>query len=215
MNIGYLLSVLLVIFVSMTLHELMHGLIANKLGDDTARLMGRLTLNPLKHIDPVMTFALPLMIVLTNALTGSSMPVFGGAKPVPFNPSNIKYGEWGVALMAASGPLTNFVIAFLAYALLILCHIDSVGVVGQLLSTTVVVNLGFFAFNIIPLPPLDGSRVFYAIAPDFIRNFFDAIERFGVFFVYIIVVLASPLLFAYMNATIRGCVHLFVLLVGR
>ena len=81
MNISYILFVVVVVFVSMTLHELMHGLIAYKLGDDTARSMGRLTLNPFKHIDPVMTIAMPLIIVVMNMVTGSALPVFGGAKP--------------------------------------------------------------------------------------------------------------------------------------
>lgn len=102
MDFGNVIAVLVIIFVSMTLHELMHGIVAYRLGDDTARLMGRLTLNPFRHIDPIMTIALPVMIIFTNALTGASMPVFGGAKPVPFNPENLKYGEWGIAMVAAS-----------------------------------------------------------------------------------------------------------------
>ena len=111
MDFGNVIAVLVIIFVSMTLHELMHGIVAYRLGDDTARLMGRLTLNPFRHIDPIMTIALPVMIIFTNALTGASMPVFGGAKPVPFNPENLKYGEWGIAMVAASGPLVNLLLS--------------------------------------------------------------------------------------------------------
>ena len=117
MDFGNVIAVLVIIFVSMTLHELMHGIVAYRLGDDTARLMGRLTLNPFRHIDPIMTIALPVMIIFTNALTGASMPVFGGAKPVPFNPENLKYGEWGIAMVAASGPLVNLLLAFMSYAI--------------------------------------------------------------------------------------------------
>ena len=211
MDFGYILVVLIAIFVSMTLHELMHGVIAYWLGDNTARLMGRLTLNPLKHIDPVMTIALPLVIIITNVTTGASMPVFGGAKPVPFNPANVKYGEWGVALLALGGPLVNFFLAFVTYIVAVLANFE--GVWLQTANTIIMVNLGFFAFNILPIPPLDGSRVWYALAPDFVRNLFDAIERYGVFLVYAIVLVASPVLFSYMNAVISGCVRLFSLLV--
>ena len=108
MDIGYIAIVLGVILVSMMLHELMHGFIALKLGDDTAKMLGRLSFNPLKHVDPFMTVGLPLLIVISNMLTGASMPIFGGAKPVPFNPANIR-NEWGVALVAAAGPLVNLV----------------------------------------------------------------------------------------------------------
>lgn len=209
MNISYILFVVVVVFVSMTLHELMHGLIAYKLGDDTARSMGRLTLNPFKHIDPVMTIAMPLIIVVMNMVTGSALPVFGGAKPVPFNPNKVKYGEWGVAAVAASGPIVNLVLAFISYV--IVANIGSTGIAGQLLSVSVIVNLGFFAFNIIPIPPLDGSRIFYVIAPDFVRRFFEMMEQYGVILVYILVMVLSPLLTAYMRAVINGCVYLFSL----
>lgn len=214
MDILYLLLVLLAIFVSMTLHELMHGLVANRLGDDTARLMGRLTLNPVKHVDPIMTIALPLIIITTNALTGSAMPIFGGAKPVPFNPSRIKYDEWGVALMAISGPLTNLFLALIAYVALALSPLSSDSLAGQLLTVMTVVNLGFFAFNILPLPPLDGSRVLYVIAPDSVRNLLETAERYGLFLLYIVILIASPLLFMYMRIVTMGCLQVFAQIVG-
>lgn len=211
MDFGNIIAVLVIIFVSMTLHELTHGIVAYKLGDGTAHLMGRLTLNPLKHIDPIMTIALPMTIIFTNALTGAAMPVFGGAKPVPFNSENLKYGEWGVAMVAASGPLVNLLLAFMSYA--IVTYIGDGSVAGKLLATSVAVNLGFFAFNIIPIPPLDGSRVFYAIAPDFIRRFFEAVEYYGIVFIYIAVLALSPVLTVYMQAVIYGCVSLFSLVI--
>jgi len=192
MDFGNVIAVLVIIFVSMTLHELMHGVVAYRLGDNTARLMGRLTLNPFRHIDPIMTIALPVMIIFTNALTGAAMPVFGGAKPVPFNPENLKYGEWGIAMVAASGPLVNLLLAFMSYV--IVAYVGDGNAVGKLFATSVAVNLGFFAFNIIPIPPLDGSRVFYAVAPDFIRRFFEAVEYYGIVFIYIAVLALSPVL---------------------
>ncbi|QQS21644.1 site-2 protease family protein [Candidatus Saccharibacteria bacterium] len=202
MDIGYILTVLGVIFVSMTLHEVMHGLVAYRLGDETARLLGRLTLNPIKHVDPFMTVILPLLIVITNMLTGTNTPIFGGAKPVPFNPSRIDHEEWGIALMAIAGPLTNLLLALLSFILLVAIGSEA-NPIGKIALVSVWVNLGFFAFNILPIPPLDGSRVMYALAPDFIRRGMDAIERYGIVFVFIIVMLASPLLSAYMTSVIQ------------
>ena len=209
MDIGNIVTVLAVIFVSMTLHELMHGVVAGWFGDDTARLMGRLTLNPLKHIDPVLTVALPLLIIVTNAMTGANMPIFGGAKPVPFNPARIDHDEWGIAAMALAGPLVNLILAFLMYGALVLVGQGAPVVVRTVLSTAVWVNLGFFAFNLLPLPPLDGSRVLYALAPDFVRRFMDALEHYGLVVVLALVMLAGPLIGGYMSAVINGVLWLF------
>ena len=101
--------VLGVILVSMILHELAHGLVAYALGDTTAKEEGRLTLNPIKHIDPVFSVAVPLILYLTGG------PIFGGAKPVPVNSRNLKFGVWGMALVAIAGPLTNFILALVAF----------------------------------------------------------------------------------------------------
>ena len=215
MDIGYILTVLAIIFISMTLHEIMHGLVANWLGDDTARLLGRLSLNPLKHVDPFMTVLLPLLIITTNALTGTSSPVFGGAKPVPFNPSRIEHEEWGVALLAVAGPLVNLALAFIFYGVLVMGGIEQGSVFGKIISTTVLVNLGFFVFNILPIPPLDGSRVMYALAPDFVRRGMDTIERYGIVLVFIIVMFASTLLDGYMRGTIQWILSVFSAIFGR
>lgn len=214
MDIGYILTVIGIIFFSMTLHELMHGLVAYRLGDDTARLLGRLTLNPLKHIDPFMTLLLPLLIVITNMLTGTNSPVFGGAKPVPFNPAQIDHEEWGVALLAIAGPLINLVLAFVCYGILITSRMDPSSPVGGILSTAVLVNLGFFVFNILPIPPLDGSRVMYALAPDFIRQGMDAMERYGIVLVLIIVMFAGTLLDGYMSGMIHWILSVFSAVYG-
>src|SRR5690606_17361315 len=137
----------------MTLHEVMHGFIAYWLGDDTAKHQGRLTLNPIKHIDPFLTIILPLLLALSGG------PIFGGAKPVPFNPTRLRYGEWGVALVAIAGPLTNLVLAFLSFGIAVLfddaitAPHGSLGALGTVLLLSVQVNIGFFAFNMLPLPP--------------------------------------------------------------
>ena len=197
----------------MTLHEVMHGFAAYWLGDDTARLQGRLTFNPTKHIDPILTIALPLFLVVTSFLTGGSTPIFGGAKPVPFNPARVKYDEWGAALVALAGPLTNFVIAFLFFGIFALMGSPG-GIVGQIFTTMVLVNLGFFVFNMIPIPPLDGSRVIYALAPDFVRRGMEAIEQFGIIFVFAIVMLASTAIGVIMTTVIGAILALFAQIFG-
>lgn len=214
MDIGYIVTVLAVILISMMLHELAHGYVALRLGDETARLSGRLSFNPLKHIDPVMTVMLPLIIIVTNSLSGTHMPIFGGAKPVPFNPANVKGDEWGVAAVALSGPLTNFVIAFVCYAVFALSGVSYAGVIGTILATAVAVNLGFFVFNMIPIPPLDGSRFLYALAPDFIRTIMDKIEQFGVMFILVIVMLFNQFIMTYMSAAVQGCLWLLAHIFG-
>ena len=208
-DVIYLLIVLGVILLSMTLHEAMHAFMGYFLGDDTAKAQGRLTLIPIKHIDPFMTILLPVILALTPG-----MPIFGGAKPVPFNPNRVRYGEWGAALVALAGPLTNFLIAFLAFGIGVVSGvITSQGIetslMGQIISTAVSVNLGFFIFNILPIPPLDGSRLLYALAPDSARRVMETIERYGVAFVFIIVLLASSIIGQFMLTCMNAIISLF------
>lgn len=199
--------VLGVILFSMTLHEVMHGFVAYWLGDDTAKLEGRLTLNPIKHIDPILTLALPLILAVIGG------PIFGGAKPVPFNPARVKYKEWGAALVALAGPLTNFVIAFIFFGVYALAG-GPEGIVGQILTTVVLVNLGFFVFNMIPVPPLDGSRVIYALAPDFVRRGMEVVEQYGIILVFAIVMLASSVIGAFMTSIMGAILRLFAQIFG-
>lgn len=215
---GLLLQIIIVlgtIFVSMTLHEVMHGFIALKLGDTTARDQGRLTFNPLHHIDPFMTVLLPLLLVITSFLTGGATPVFGGAKPVPFNPARVKWDEWGAALVALAGPLTNFAIAFLLFGVWVLLGTPSeMTLIGQILLTAIMVNLGFFVFNMLPIPPLDGSRVLYAIAPEFVRRGMEAFEQFGIVIVFAVVMLASSVIGTVMSTAILAILNFFRLIFG-
>ena len=187
----------------MTLHEAMHAYASNWLGDDTARLQGRLTLNPIKHIDPFLTLLLPIMLAIAGA------PVFGGAKPVPFNPNNVRYEEWGVALVALAGPITNLLLAFVFFGLWVLFGLPNQGIAGQFFGAAVSVNLGFFIFNMIPIPPLDGSRVLYALAPEFVRRLMEAIEQFGVIIVFIVVLFAGSTLGVLMTSAVSFFLDLF------
>ena len=202
-DITYIVVVIVVILLSMTLHEAMHAFVGFWLGDDTAKREGRLTLNPIKHIDPFLTLILPVMLALIGA------PIFGGAKPVPFNPNRVRYEEWGAALVAVAGPLTNFIIAFVLFGVFVLAGMPQTGLISMILTTAIMVNLGFFIFNMIPLPPLDGSRVLYALAPEFVRRGMEAIERFGIIFVFIIVLAASPLISAFMRTSMNFILDVF------
>ncbi|MNH50498.1 Peptidase family M50 [compost metagenome] len=206
MDILYIGIVIGVILLSMTLHEAMHAFMGYFLGDDTAKREGRLTLNPVKHIDPFLTLLLPI------ALAVAGLPIFGGAKPVPFNPDRVRYDEWGAALVAVAGPLTNLLIAFIASGVLVMTT-GSISIDGtllnQILVTVVTVNLGFFIFNMIPLPPLDGSRVLYALAPEFVRRGMEALERMGIVVIFVIVLVASPFIGVFMRQSIGFFVDLF------
>ena len=202
-DIVYISIVLGVILFSMTLHEAMHGFVAYWLGDDTAKTQGRLTLNPIKHIDPFMTIILPILLAI------SGLPIFGGAKPVPFNPHNVRWGEWGAALVAIAGPLTNFIIAFISFGIWALSGLPTDGIAGQIFRALVMVNLGFFVFNLIPIPPLDGSRVLYALAPDFIKRGMENMERYGIIIVFAVVLVAGSALGVLMATVIEFFINVF------
>lgn len=165
--------VLVSVLLSMTLHEAMHAFASYWLGDDTAKVEGRLTLNPLSHIDPFTTVLLPLMLAALGA------PPFGAAKPVPFNPNRVRFGDYGAALVGIAGPLTNLLLALMAGAVVRLGAFAPDSLVISILLTFTVVNVSFFLFNMIPIPPLDGSRLLYAFAPDFVRDAMERIESMG------------------------------------
>lgn len=185
-----------VILISMTLHEAVHAFVGYFLGDDTAKAQGRLTLNPLKHIDPVMTIALPVILAIMGG------PIFGGAKPVPLNPHRIRYGEWGMALVAVAGPLTNLLLAFLFFGIGVLTGtISSTGPMTSygsfwdiFISYGVMINLTFFIFNMLPIPPLDGSRILYALAPEAVKRGMERVEQYGIWLILVIVMLAMPVI---------------------
>ena len=217
--IGYIFSIFIITLFSMILHELMHGFVALKLGDNTAKYSGRLTLNPLKHIDPVMTILVPMLLAIAGG------PIFGGAKPVPVNKYKLKHGEWGFALVAIAGPLTNFALALAFFlvgywaGLITIIGGEAAYMPGSFWSTFaylgVHVNLGFMLFNIIPIPPLDGSRVLYAIAPEGgIRDFLDSIERYGIVVIYFCLFFFGTVFSMYMAGATDGILRLFTTLVG-
>ena len=152
-----LFQIVILIF-SVVVHEVSHGMIAYKLGDQTAKLQGRLTLNPLKHLDPIGSFIVPLVLIL---LPGDF--VFGWAKPVPINSYNFRNPRLGNLLVSLAGPLSNFIFAWL---LAILTRYLADGTILILLEYTIWINLALAVFNLLPIPPLDGSHILeYFLAP--------------------------------------------------
>ena len=180
--IVFVLITIAIVLLSVTLHEAMHAYASNWLGDDTALHSGRLTLNPIAHLDPFMSLLLPVGLAILG------LPIFGGAKPVPFNPYRLKYGDWGPALVAIAGPLTNLVLAIISGVWLRFIDIPN-DVMVIILQLFVQVNLGFFVFNMLPVPPLDGSRLLYAIGPESLKRLMATIERNGIMFIFLIVIL--------------------------
>ena len=160
---------LLALLISLTTHEYCHALMAYLLGDDTAKRMGRLTLNPLAHIDPIGTILIPLI----GALSG--LPIIGWAKPVPFNPYNLRSQKWGATMVALAGPFSNFLGAFIYILLLKLVltvfQLPIDNLLSLFLALLVIVNVVLGVFNFIPVPPLDGSKLVNAIfdAPKYQR----------------------------------------------
>jgi Zn-dependent protease len=169
----YIAVVLVSIVVSLVIHEVMHGYVAHLLGDDTAHLEGRLTLNPLAHIDVFTTILLPMVLILSH------LPPILAAKPVPFNPARLKYDEFGAALVGIAGPLTNLALAAIAAVIFRLLGQDLSSFLYNSIIIFTEVNIGFFVFNMIPFPPLDGSRLLYAFAPEPLQDVMRQIESAG------------------------------------
>ena len=158
--------VIVIVMFSAIIHEVMHGYAADRLGDPTARLAGRLTLNPIPHLDPVGSILLPLIFALTP---GSFF--FGWAKPVPYNPYNLtKAPYWGEAIVAVAGPASNLVLA-LVFGLLIRTQLFAP--LNDIFTLVVLINVSLMLLNLLPIPPLDGSKILSAILPLRLRIQYD------------------------------------------
>lgn len=170
------------LLIAVVLHEVAHGFAALKLGDPTARNLGRLSLNPIKHIDLFMTILLPGILILSN-----SPIVFGGAKPVPVDPRYFKDPRKGMAIVAVAGPITNFVLATICYLLYRLLFSEGLisaesivsGLILQWLLLGVVTNMVLGIFNLFPVPPLDGGRILVGLLPLELARQIARLERFG------------------------------------
>jgi Zn-dependent protease len=173
------------VLFSIVIHEVAHGWVAYKLGDHTAKYMGRLTLNPIPHIDPLGTLILPLFLLILGG------PVFGWAKPVPFNPQNfhphvnIRRGSMWVAL---AGPASNFILAFIASFVLVFLRkfIPLPAAAYTFCGAFVGINLFLALLNLVPIPPLDGSKILWGFLPPKYDHYFMMLERYGFFIIVIL-----------------------------
>ncbi len=189
---------IVILIISVIIHEMAHGYAANWLGDPTARLAGRLTANPLVHIDPFMSVILPGLLVVTG-----SPFLFGAAKPVPYNPYNLTNQKWGEAIVAFAGPAANIVIAIIFAVLIRSAEVLQLSETFVQLSVNIIVlNLFLAFFNLVPIPPLDGSKILPRFLPFSLAMKYEGLRRtleqnIGIGFVIVILVfvlfLANPL----------------------
>ena len=168
--------------MSVVIHEVAHGVVAYSLGDPTAKQAGRLTLNPISHLDPFGSFLLPVMLYVMT--TGSF--VFGWAKPVPYNPYNLRGGKWGPVCVALAGPATNLTLAIIFGVLVQIGGATFSSTFIGLASVVVVINVLLAFFNLLPIPPLDGSKLLFALFPRhaiFLEEFFARYQLFVLIFI--------------------------------
>ena len=202
--------VFVIILFSMVLHEMAHAYTAYFLGDTTAKEDGRLSVNPLVHIDPLMSIVIPLLLFISGG------PIFGGAKPVHVLRRNLKGGEWGMALVAFAGPFMNFLLALTGF---LVGHFSGLmmqgGYMGLFFKQMILANLGFMIFNLIPIPPLDGSRILYAIAPDAVREVLSKLESsLGIFLVMMLVYIFGNSLSMFTSSIMVSILKFFYFIVG-
>lgn len=207
-NPAVLLFQLIVFIFSVMIHEVSHGVVAEKLGDPTARLQGRLTLNPISHIDPFGSILLPIILYYA---TDRSM-VFGWAKPVPYNPNNLKNPASGAGKIAAAGPISNLVIAAFFGILLRIMGV-SLGALPLFFRLIVYINVLLAIFNLVPIPPLDGSKVLFAFLSKTGRGLgiIHFLERYGtfllilfIFFGFQLIVPLIQLIFTFLTGQSAG-----------
>ncbi len=188
--------------MAMSLHEFAHAWMSDWLGDRTARQEGRLSLNPLVHVDPFMTLLLPIALIVFH-----SPVIFGAAKPVPFNPWAVRYGKWGAALVAAAGPAMNLLLAIFFAMWLRFVPVSPEFI--PLFISIVTINISLMVFNLLPIPPLDGSRIVYAAVPA-VRNLFDQLERSGMVIIFVILLLAGPVFTPLLGTVVGSITHLLI-----
>ncbi|OIO33328.1 MAG: hypothetical protein AUJ70_03425 [Candidatus Omnitrophica bacterium CG1_02_40_15] len=170
---------LCIFFFAVIIHEYAHGWVAWKLGDSTARFMGRLTLNPLAHIDPIGTIFLPLILLITH-----SPVLFGWAKPVPVDFFNLKNPKQGMIWVGLAGPAANILFAIALSLLLKIPLLTSSYLAVSVITTAIIVNLVLAVFNLVPIPPLDGSRVMMGLLPYNLSVEYAKIEPYGFIIIF-------------------------------
>lgn len=201
MDLQGLLIFIPLLLVAMTVHEASHALMSYALGDHTAKWEGRLTLNPLAHIDPIFTVLVPAVMIAFG------MPPILAAKPVPFDPSRVKFAEAGAALVALAGPLSNLLLAVISGLML---HFIGAGIGYDIVEFFLKLNVSLAVFNLVPWPPLDGSRVLYAFAPDSVRRVMSQIEGFGIAGLFIFIFLAWKFVAPFVSTVQTWIINLLV-----
>ena len=171
-----LLIYIIPLLFAITLHEAAHGWVASKLGDHTARMMGRVTLDPTKHIDPIGTIAIPLVLLLS-----SSGFIFGWAKPVPINFNALRKGKTGMIWVALAGPGANIFMAICWLFVMIIAINMNMNVLIEMGRIGILVNCVLAVFNLLPIPPLDGSRVISALLPNRLAYQYNQLEQYGLY----------------------------------
>ncbi|MDP3882671.1 MAG: site-2 protease family protein [Candidatus Staskawiczbacteria bacterium] len=174
---------LIVLLFSVIIHELSHGYVANSLGDPTAKYAGRLTLNPIKHLDPFGSVILPLLFLLISFLPGGQPFIFGWAKPVPINPYNFKDQKWGTLKVSIAGPLSNFAVALVFGLFIRFFSYPQLAPLIQLFSIIVFLNILLGLFNLIPIPPLDGSWILFRFLPAGAERVRVFLQQYGFFII--------------------------------
>ncbi len=177
LDLTQILILIVCILVALVIHEFMHAYIGHVLGDTTASDQGRLSLNPLSHIDPIMTVALPIITIVLF-----QVPILA-AKPVPFSPDRVKFDDYGAAMIAAAGPFSNLGLAIISALAFNLIGPVPGTLFYNFLDTFIFLNVALFVFNLLPIPPLDGSRVVYAFAPESVRRIMEQLEPVGLFLI--------------------------------
>ena len=182
------LFLIVILIFSAVIHEVAHGAMASRLGDPTAKYSGRLTLNPIKHLDFFGSLILPALMLLVTRGQG---PIFGWAKPVPINPYNFRDQKYGSAKVAVSGPAANFVIAlFFGLVLRFLPAIPALSGLDLIFSYIVYINLLLTVFNLLPIPPLDGSHILFTFLPQGAENVKAVLNQFGLFILLFVIFFA-------------------------
>jgi Zn-dependent protease len=204
------LYIVLTIVPALVFHEVAHGVVADRLGDPTPRAMGRLTLNPIRHVDPFGTVVLPGLLILPYLFGRGVSPIFGYAKPMPINPGNLRSPETHTTVIAVAGPVTNLLLA-VGGALVLRFVGPGTGAVSDFLQIWVFLNVLLAVFNIMPIPPLDGSKVLARFLPPRAREVYRSWEPYGALFMLVIFFLLPGVIFGLVNPVVEG---LFTVLVG-